>query len=417
MAGRDPLDGARVVLGVTGSIAAYKAVALASALTQARAVVDVILTREAGELVRPLSFQAITHRPAHTDLFSLLAETEIGHVTLGHEADVVVIAPATAHTLARLALGLGDDLLATTVLATRAPLVLAPAMETNMLLHPATQGHLATLRQRGAVVVEPGHGHLASGKVGQGRLAEPEAIVDVVRQVLARRGDLAGWRVVVTAGGTQEPIDPVRVITNRSSGKMGYAIATAARDRGAAVTLISAPVALPPPRGVDLVPAATAAAMRDAVLAALPGADALVMAAAVADYQVAEQRETKIKKDGSSLWLELVPTPDVLAAVAAWRYGEGPRPAAARLRVVGFAAESDNLLANARAKLERKRLDLIVANDVTQEGSGFGTETNQVVLLDRWGGEEALPLLPKSEVAHQIWDRVRALREREEEGP
>ncbi len=416
MAGRDPLDGARVVLGVTGSIAAYKAVALASALTQAGAVVDVILTREAGELMRPLSFQAITHRPAHTDLFSLLAETEIGHVTLGHEADVVVIAPATAHTLARLALGLADDLLATTVLATRAPLVLAPAMETNMLLHPATQGHLATLRERGALVVEPGHGHLASGRVGAGRLAEPAAIADAVRQVLARRGDLAGWRVVVTAGGTQEPIDPVRVISNRSSGKMGYALATAARDRGAAVTLVSAPVALPPPRGVELVPAATAAAMRDAVLAALPTADALVMAAAVADYQVAERREAKIKKDGASLWLELVPTPDILAAVAAWRY-DGPRPAAARLRVVGFAAESEDLLANARAKLARKRLDLIVANDVTQEGSGFGTDTNQVALLDRWGGEEVLPLLPKTEVAHRIWDRVRVLPAGEGEGP
>jgi phosphopantothenoylcysteine decarboxylase/phosphopantothenate--cysteine ligase len=226
---RSPLAGARVVLGVTGSIAAYKAVALASALTQAHALVDVVLTREAAELVRPLSFQAITHRPAYTDMFHLLAETEIGHVTLGHEADVVVVAPATAHTLARLALGLGDDLLATTALATRAPLVLAPAMETNMLLHPATQGHLATLRARGALIVEPGHGRLASGAVGVGRLAEPEAILDAIRGVLGRRGDLAGWRVVVTAGGTQEPIDPVRVIANRSSGKMGYAVAEAAR--------------------------------------------------------------------------------------------------------------------------------------------------------------------------------------------
>jgi phosphopantothenoylcysteine decarboxylase/phosphopantothenate--cysteine ligase len=411
VAGRDPLEGARVVLGVTGSIAAYKAVALASALTQARAVVDVILTREAGELVRPLSFQAITHRPALTDMFSLLAETEIGHVTLGHEADVVVVAPATAHTLARLALGLGDDLLATTVLATRAPLVLAPAMETNMLLHPATQGHLATLRQRGALIVEPGEGHLASGRVGRGRLAEPDAIVDAVRAVLARRGDLAGWRVVVTAGGTQEPIDPVRVIANRSSGRMGYALAAAARDRGAAVTLVSAPTALPPPRGVNLVPVATAAQMHDAVLASLSDADALVMAAAVADFQVAQQHAAKIKKDGAGLTLELVPTPDILGAVAAWRYGEGPRPASVeRLLVVGFAAESEDLLANARGKLARKRLDLIVANDVTQEGSGFGTETNQVTLLDRWGGEEVLPLLPKTDVAHHIWDRVRARR-------
>jgi phosphopantothenoylcysteine decarboxylase / phosphopantothenate---cysteine ligase len=400
-----PVAGARVVLGVTGSIAAYKAVALASALTQGGALVDVIMTREATELVRPLSFQAITHRPAYTDLFHLLAETEIGHVTLGHAADVVVVAPATAHTLARLALGLGDDLLATTVLASRAPLVLAPAMETNMLFHPATQGHLATLRERGALIVEPGHGHLASGAVGAGRLAEPETILDAIRGVLARRGDLAGWRVVATAGGTQEPIDPVRVIANRSSGKMGYAVAEAARDRGAAVTLITAPTALRPPGGVAVVRVATAAEMCDAVLAATADADALVMAAAVADFQVGERRGAKIKKNGRGLTLELVPTPDILNAVAA-------RPAPARLIVVGFAAESEDVLANARGKLRRKHLDLIVANDVTQEGSGFGTDTNQVALLDRWGGEDLLPLLPKLEVAHQIWDRVQVLRKR-----
>jgi phosphopantothenoylcysteine decarboxylase/phosphopantothenate--cysteine ligase len=394
----------RVVLGVSGSIAAYKAVALASALTQAGAVVDVILTREATELVRPLSFQAITHRPAHTDMFSLLAETEIGHVTLGHQADVVVVAPATAHTLARLALGLADDLLTTTVLASRAPLLLAPAMESNMLLHPAIQQHLRTLRERGAVIVEPAVGHLASGAVGPGRLAEPAAIVEAIRCLSARRGDLAGWRVVVTAGGTQEPIDPVRVIANRSSGKMGYAVATAARDRGASVTLISAPTSLEPPLGVAVVAVRTATEMCDAVLAAVANADALVMAAAVADYQVAEQRPAKLKKSAAPLRLDLVPTPDILAAVATARTtGTGPR------LVVGFAAESEDLLANARLKRERKRLDLIVANDVTQEGSGFGTDTNQVALLDRAGTETMLPLLPKLEVAHRIWDRVRAL--------
>jgi phosphopantothenoylcysteine decarboxylase/phosphopantothenate--cysteine ligase len=411
-----PLVGARVVLGVTGSIAAYKAVALASGLTQAGAVVDVIMTREAQELVRPLAFQAITHRPVLTDMFHLLAETEIGHVTLGHAADVLVIAPATAHTLARLALGLADDLLTTTALATRAPLVLAPAMETNMLLHPATQGHLATLRARGAYVVEPGHGRLASGHVGPGRLAEPEAILDAVRLVLARRGDLAGWRVVVTAGGTQEPIDPVRVLANRSSGKMGYALATAARDRGAEVTLVSAPTTLPVPAGVRLVRVETAAEMCDAVLAAITDADALVMAAAVADFQVAERRPAKIKKGAAGLVLELVPTPDILAAVAARRAAGGVGRNGA-LVTVGFAAESEDLLANARDKLRRKALDLIVANDVTQEGSGFGTDTNQVVLLDRWGAEELLPLLPKIEVAHHIWDRVLALRARHLEAP
>lgn len=406
---QSPLAGARVVLGVTGSIAAYKAVALASGLTQAGALVDVILTREATELVRPLSFQAITHRPALTDMFHLLAETEIGHVTLGHEADVVVIAPATAHTIARLALGLGDDLLATTVLATRAPLVIAPAMETNMLLHPATQQHLATLQARGAAILAAGHGHLASGRSGLGRLAEPDAILDAVRLVLARRGDLAGWRVVVTAGGTQEPIDPVRVIANRSSGKMGYAVAAAARDRGAAVTLISGPTALPVPGGMNLVRVETAAEMCDAVLAAIGDADALVMAAAVADFQVAERRGAKIKKSGGGLTLELVPAPDILAAVAA-RRREARVGRDGALVVVGFAAESENLLANARDKLARKGLDLIVANDVTQEGSGFGTDTNQVTLLHRDGAEEALPLLPKAAVAHHIWDRVLALR-------
>jgi phosphopantothenoylcysteine decarboxylase/phosphopantothenate--cysteine ligase len=410
--GHSPLAGARVVLGVTGSIAAYKAVALASALTQARAVVDVILTREATALVQPLSFQAITHRPALADMFHLLAETEIGHVTLGHEADVVVVAPATAHTIARLALGLADDLLTTTVLATRAPLVVAPAMETNMLLHPATQQHLGTLRERGALIVEPGHGHLASGRSGQGRLAEPEAILDTIRQVLARRGDLAGWQVVVTAGGTQEPIDPVRVIANRSSGKMGYAVAAAARDRGAAVTLVSAPTALPVPGGVRLLRVETAAEMCDAVLAASVDADALVMAAAVADFQVAERRGAKIKKSGAGLTLELVPTPDILAAVAAQRTRGGVGRDGA-LVAVGFAAESEDLLANARDKLRRKHLDLIVANDVTREGSGFGTDTNQVTLLDRWGAEHPLPLLPKAEVAHHIWDQVLALRARQ----
>lgn len=407
---RDPLAGARVVLGVTGSIAAYKAVMLASALHQAGAVVDVILTREATELVRPLAFQAITHRPVHQDLFHLLAETEIGHVTLGHQADVVVIAPATAHTLARLALGLADDLLATTVLATRAPLVLAPAMESNMLLHPTTQGHLRTLRDRGAVIVEPEEGYLASGARGVGRLADPAVILDTVRVVLARRGDLAGWRVVVTAGGTQEPIDPVRVLTNRSSGKMGFAIAQAARDRGARVTLIAGAASVPPPRGVELVAAPTARAMHAAVLHAVADADALVMAAAVADYEAAAPAAQKLKKGDGPLILELVPTPDILAAVAAQR-AAGAVPE--HLLVVGFAAESCDVLAHARDKLRRKRLDLIVANDISAAGSGFGTDTNQVWFLDRRGAEEALPLLPKLAVAHALWDRVRALRQQE----
>jgi phosphopantothenoylcysteine decarboxylase / phosphopantothenate---cysteine ligase len=375
-------------------------VALASALTQARAVVDVILTREAGELVRPLSFQAITHRPAHTDLFSLLAETEIGHVTLGHEADVVVVAPATAHTLARLALGLGDDLLATTVLATRAPLVLAPAMETNMLLHPATQGHLATLRQRGALIVEPGEGHLASGRVGRGRLAEPEAIVDAVRAVLARRGDLAGWRGIVTAGGTQEPIDPVRVISNRSSGRMGYALAAAAARRGAQVTLVSGPTALVPPTAAVFVPVQTAEEMREAVLQHAAPASIVIKAAAVADYRVRRPADQKIKGK-RELTLELTPNPDILAEVAARATGGF---------IVGFAAETHDVVANARAKLEAKGIDLLVANDVSRRDIGFDAEDNEVLLIDRWGGNRPLPRMPKTAVADAVLDEILALR-------
>src|SRR4051794_14151538 len=310
---REVLRGKRIVLGVTGSIAAFKAVSVASALTQAGALVDVIMTPAATELIQPLSFQAITQRPVSVEMFGMLNQTEISHVSLGHHADVVCIAPATAHTMAKLALGLADDLVTTTCLATRAPLVIAPAMDADMYDHPAVQANVKLLRERGATIVEPGYGRMASGLVGQGRLAEPPVIVDTLRIVLARKGDLAGWRVVVTAGGTQEPIDPVRVIANRSSGKMGYAVAEAARDRGAAVTLITAPTALRVPGGVQVVPVATAAEMCDAVLSATADADALVMAAAVADFQVAERRGAKIKKNGHGLTLELVPTPDILA--------------------------------------------------------------------------------------------------------
>src|SRR5919206_2214736 len=290
------LSGKRIVLGVCGSIAAYKAVAVASALTQAGALVDVVMTPEATELIRPLSFQAITHRPVGVEMFSMRAETEIGHVSLGHHADVMCIAPATANTLAKLALGLADDLVTTTALATRAPLVIAPAMDADMYDHPAVQANVRLLRDRGATIVEPGHGRMASGLVGQGRLAEPPVIVDTLRIVLARTGDLAGWRVVVTAGGTREAIDPVRYISNHSSGKMGYAIAEAARDRGASVILVTAPTALAAPVGVDARRVVSAADMHDAVMHAVVDADLLVMAAAVADYRPERAAEQKIKK-------------------------------------------------------------------------------------------------------------------------
>jgi phosphopantothenoylcysteine decarboxylase/phosphopantothenate--cysteine ligase len=399
MSARNPLDGKRVALGVTGSIAAYKAASIASGLIQLGAIVDVVMTPEAAQLVQPLTFQAITHRPVAMDMFHLLAETEIGHVSIGHAADAFIIAPATAHSIAKLALGLADDMVTTTALATRAPVVLAPAMETNMWRHVATQAHIATLRGRGWTVVEPESGHLASGAVGEGRLVAPERIVEVAKTVLGSRGDLAGWRVAVTAGGTREPIDPVRFISNRSSGKMGYAIAEAARDRGAGVTLITS-AALPVPYGVRAVAVERAREMRDAVMAVLSEIDVLVMAAAVADYEPTEEADEKIKKTGHGLTLELLATPDILAEAAE------RRGAAASPILVGFAAETSDLVRNARDKLVRKRLDLLVANDVTLENSGFASDFNKVTIFRRDGGEADLSLMPKIEVAHFIWDEV-----------
>ena len=400
---REVLRGKRIVLGVTGSIAAFKAVSVASALTQAGALVDVVMTPEATELIRPLSFQALTQRPVAVDMFSMLNQTEISHVSLGHHADVVCIAPATAHTLAKLALGLADDLVTTTCLATRAPLVIAPAMDADMYDHPAVAANVKILRERGATIVEPGYGRMASGLVGQGRLAEPPVIVDTLRIVLARGGDLAGWRVVVTAGGTQEAIDPVRFVSNRSSGKMGYAVAEAARDRGASVVLVTAPTALSAPIGVEVRPVVSAADMHDAVMAALPDADLLIMAAAVADYRPATVAEQKIKKRDDGLTLQLARTTDILAATASL--------SSERLVRIGFAAESQDLVSNAADKLERKRLDLIVANDISRTDSGFGTDDNAVVLLDRSGGQRELPLLPKREVADRILDEALAIRQ------
>ncbi|MBI2942347.1 MAG: bifunctional phosphopantothenoylcysteine decarboxylase/phosphopantothenate--cysteine ligase CoaBC, partial [Chloroflexi bacterium] len=350
------LQGKRIVLGVTGSIAAFKAVGLASELTEAGATVDVILTPGATRFVAPLSFQAITHRPAQTDMFQLLAETEIGHVTLGDQADLVVVAPATAHTIARLALGLADDLLLTTVLATTASVLVAPAMEPRMYAHAATQRNVARLRELGYRVLEPREGRLASGRTGRGRLPEIPELLDEIVRLLAGRRDLAGRRVVVTAGGTREPIDPVRYLTNRSSGKMGYAVAEAARDRGADVTLVTA-ASLEPPAGVRLVRVETALDMQRALDAAMVGADVLVMAAAVADYRVATIAAQKIKKGEADLTLHLVRNPDILAGLAG-------HPAFK----IGFAAETEHLLENAAEKLRQKGLQMIVANDVTLPG-------------------------------------------------
>ncbi len=391
-----------VVLGVSGGIAAYKAADLASRLVRAGAALEVVMTPAAAEFVRPLTFQALTHRPVAIEMFSLLEDREIGHVALGQRAALMIVAPATANTLARLACGLADNLLVTTALACRGPLLLAPAMESGMWQHPATRANLETLTRRGAFVVGPEKGRLASGASGEGRMAEPETILEAACWVLGRSGPLAGKKVVVTAGGTREPIDPVRFIGNPSSGKMGFALARAARDRGAEVTLIHGPVALQPPYGVASLAVGTAAQMQEAVLAAVAHADVLLMAAAVADYRPRAAAPQKIKKEAETARLELVRTEDILALVAERRRRGGAGPAV----VVGFAAETEDLLRHAAEKLEKKGLDLIVANDVSAAESGFEAETNRVVILDPRGGVESLPLLPKREVAEAVLDRI-----------
>ncbi len=395
------LQGKSIVLGITGGIAAYKVVEVASRLVKSGAMVDVIMTEAATEFVGPLTFQAITHRPVVTEMFALLQETEIGHVSLAHRADLLIIAPLTANTLAKLAGGLADNMLTATTLATRAPLLLAPAMETGMWENPISQANLVRLQEaRDVTTVGPAHGRLASGAVGAGRMVEPVEIVEAARWVLGRSGALAGRQVVVTAGGTRERLDPVRVLTNRSSGKMGYALAVAARDHGANVTLIHAPVAPPIPFGVTDVKVETTQEMRDAVLAALPQTDVLLMAAAPADFRPASIPEHKIKKQttGEALALNLERTPDILLEVAA-RRDELGRP----LVTVGFAAETEDLIENARHKLHSKRLDLMVANDPRQ---AMGAEVNQVTLLDTSGGLEELPPLPKAEVAQRVVEWV-----------
>jgi phosphopantothenoylcysteine decarboxylase/phosphopantothenate--cysteine ligase len=398
------LDGRSIVLGVSGGIAAYKAADLTSRLVKSGARVDVVMTAAAAEFVRPITFQALTHRPVALEMFALLQETEIGHVSLGQRADLMVIAPATANTLAKLALGLADNMLVTTALACRAPILLAPAMESGMWANPATTANMQTLRGRGLLVIGPEPGRLASGGYGEGRMAEPADILEACRWVLGRGGALAGRKVVVTAGGTREAVDPVRFVGNRSSGKMGLALAAAARDRGADVTLVYGPGARPLPYGATGVPVESAEEMKAAVLAAASEADVLLMAAAVADYRPGAAAKQKIKKSGESLHIDLVRTSDILSEVAGARTETG-RPRV----VVGFAAETQDLLANARAKLARKGLDLIAANDVSATDAGFEVDTNRVTLLDAAGGTESLPLMSKAAVAERILDRVTAL--------
>lgn len=393
----EAVAGRFVVLGVTGSIAAYKVVELARRLTQAGATVQVIMTRSATEFVQPLTFHALTYRPVEVDMFSGLDERAAGHVAMGRQADLIVIAPATAHAIARLAHGFADDILATTVLASDCPVVLAPAMETHMWANAATQENVAALRARGWSVVDPEEGELASGMTGQGRLAAVERIEAAIAESLSADRPLAGRRVVVTAGPTLEPIDPVRVISNRSSGKMGYAVAAAARAAGAEVVLVTGPTALAAPAGARVVPIETAVELRDAVVAELPGADAVVMCAAVADYRPAEALGSKIKKReaGTEVTLRLVENPDVLKAVVAAR-----RPGTL---VVGFKAETGDPLPDAGRMLREKGLDLVVANDVSADV--FGADEDAVAFVSADGVEE-LPRLPKAEVAARLIQRL-----------
>ncbi len=396
----NPLANKRILLGVTGSIAAYKAADLASRLTQAGALVDVVLTESAAKFVSPLTFQSVTGRKAYTDADLWGGEGHVTHIGLGHAADLVLIAPVSANTLAKLAHGMGDNLLSVTVLASHCPLVLAPAMDVGMYSHPATQANVEILRQRGAVFIGPEEGRLASGLVGLGRFVEPARILGQTRYLLSRSGPLAGRKIVVTAGGTQEPIDPVRMITNRSSGKQGYAVAQAALDAGAEVVLISAPTALTPPVGAALVAVKTAAQMQAAVLAETGDAYALIMAAAVADFRPLPAAQ-KLKKETGIPRIELEATADILAAVSARKAETGfPK------FMVGFAAESQDLLKNAQSKLERKRLDMIVANDILAEDAGFEVDTNRVVLLFADGRIQKLPVQEKSEIAEAILQQI-----------
>jgi phosphopantothenoylcysteine decarboxylase / phosphopantothenate---cysteine ligase len=384
-----------IVLGVTGSIAAFKAAELASQFTKAGARVNVVMTESAQKFITPLTFRNITGRPVVTQMFELASEYSVEHVALAEAADLVVIAPATANIIAKLAAGIADDMVSCTVLATKAPVLIAPAMNVNMYENTITKDNIAGLIQRGFTFVEPEVGRLASGKIGKGRLTELSNIVEAAIRIFNKRNDLHGNNIVITAGGTQEPLDPVRCLTNYSSGKMGYALAEAARNRGAKVTLITAPTSLNKPANVDIVNVVTADEMFKAVKKVMVKANVLIMAAAVADYKPVAFSSQKIKRQmKSDLMLRLERTTDILGGIK----GNFIR--------IGFAAESENLIQNAKEKLNKKQLDLIVANDVTIKGSTFGSDNNQVVIIDKKGKVDSLPLLPKFEVADRILDKV-----------
>ena len=395
--------GRRVVLGVSGGIAAYKAVELCRRMVDAGAHVVPVLTEDATRFIGALTFSALASEPAQTSLFhrgdGSGAPNPIPHTRLGQSADIIVIAPATARLIAKYATGMSDDLLSATLLATRAPVILAPAMHTEMWEHPAVQENLATLRRRGVHIVDPESGRLAGGDSGGGRLATPERIMEAVAAVLAHQGDLAGVRLLVTAGGTREAIDPVRFIGNRSSGKMGHAMAVQAAVRGAAVTLVTAS-SLAVPAGIDVVAVVSAQQMHDAVMERFEASDAVVMAAAVADFRPKVMANDKLKKSEGAPDIVLEPTPDILAELGSAKRGQV---------LVGFAAETENVEVNAAAKLTRKHADLLVANDVSAPDAGFEVDTNRAILLDSLGGSYHTPLLTKAALADVILDRVAAL--------
>jgi phosphopantothenoylcysteine decarboxylase / phosphopantothenate---cysteine ligase len=395
------LKNRRVVLGVTGGIAAYKAAELVRELVRRGAKVRVVMTDHACKFITPLTFETLSGNPVATDLFWVPGEFEIGHIALAEFAELVVIAPATANIIGKMAAGLADDLLTTVLLATEAPVLICPAMNAKMYANKIVQDNLAGLVSRGHAVLEPGYGELACRVEGRGRLAEPLDIAEEIESMLTVK-DLRDERILVTAGPTQEPFDPVRFISNLSSGKMGYALARTARRRGATVTLISGPTALAVPQGAKFVPVRTAVEMRDAVLANLDEATVVIKAAAVADYRPAVCEPTKIKKKEGPLTVCLERNPDIISEIA---HRKGDRI------LIGFAMESDHLIEHARAKLMEKGMDFIVANDVTEPGAGFQGDTNIVRILDREGGVEAFPLMDKRDVASVILDRVKKIRE------
>lgn len=390
------LTGKRVVLGVTGSIAAYKAVSLLRALTRQGATVSIVMTKSATKFVTPMTFEVLSGRPATTDLFE--AHQEMKHLSIPEEADAVVVAPATANFLAKAAVGLADDVLSTMLLTSRCPLIVAPAMDGDMWTHPTVQDHVSTLRSRGVIILDPEDGPLASGQIARGRLAAEPRILAAIEQVLLPLADLKGQRILVSAGPTQEAIDPVRYISNRSSGKMGYAIAEAARNRGAEVILVSGPTALTPPPGIQVVPITTAQDMAEAMSVHFDWSSVVIMAAAVADFRPQNPASQKLKKGTAAIPpLELERAPDILAMLSARRTSQ---------ILVGFAAETQHLVKHATDKLTAKGLDLIVANDVTQAGAGFGSEQNAAIILSRTGIRHTFSLRPKSQLAHDILSTI-----------